>query len=111
VTAGKIVLDPRAHARRGGPDTSRSAAEDTGNARTTMLRLLLRTYADRGPLTAEEAADHAGIDQWQASKRVSDLDRLGWIEDTGQRRQGRAGRAQMVRHITDAGLRELGLTR
>lgn len=103
------LLDPRTHARRTDPDTSRAAAHDLGNARITLMRSLLRTFADRGTLTAEEAADLSGVDQWQASKRVSDLDNLGWIEDTGWRRRGRAGRTQMVRQITDAGRRELGL--
>lgn len=94
-------LDPHTHARSGGPDTSRDAAHHLSD-RTTMMRTLLRAFAQR-PLTAEEAAIECGYPAWATSKRVSDLVRLGFIEDTDERRRGSSGRAQIVRRITEAG--------
>jgi hypothetical protein len=71
--------NPAAHARGSDPDTSRDAA-----AQVTTLNghceALLRVYPDWVGLTAEEAAGHAGINPWAASKRVSDLRRMGLIE-------------------------------
>jgi hypothetical protein len=72
-----------------------------------MMRRLLWAY-HTAPRTAEEAADTAGYGPDSGAwKRVSDLAVLGWIEDTGDTRPARSGRAQIVRRITDDGRREL----
>lgn len=99
------TLDPRTHARREDPDTSHEAARRLSDKRT-MMRALLERFAQY-PYTSEEAALYCGYDPWQASKRVSDLVRLGLIEDTDDRRPGRSGRDQIVRRITEAGIRAL----
>lgn len=95
-------LDPLTHARTGDPDTSHTAAVRLSDKRT-MMRTLLVAF-NRRPLTSEEAADICGYDASSGAwKRVSDLHQLGLIEDTGLRRVGRSGRAQMVRRITGDG--------
>lgn len=96
-------LEPRTHARRGDPDTSHDAAARLANQRSMMRRLLV-TYLER-PRTADEATDAAGYDAASGAwKRISDLDGLGLISDTGDRRPGRSGRLQIVRAITEKGL-------
>lgn len=105
-TAVMPTLEPRTHARRSDPDTSRAAARELSD-RATMMRRLLRAYAVR-PMTAEEAASACGYTaESGAWKRVSDLALHGFIEDTGARRPGHSGRAQMVRQITLEGVRAL----
>jgi predicted ArsR family transcriptional regulator len=96
-------FDPKSHARRGDPDTSHAAAR-TLRVKTLMRELLL-LFGTYDGLTNQEAADLLGMEFHRVSKRLSDLDNLGFIEDTGRRRAGRSGRAQMVRQITDAGRR------
>lgn len=101
-----MTVDPRAHARGGDPATSHAAARHL-SAKRSMLRRLLWAYHDAA-LTAEQAADVCGYAADDGAwKRVSDLAVLGWIEDTGETRPARSGRAQMVRRITDDGRREL----
>lgn len=81
------------HARLDDPDTSHAAAR-TVDPRALAGRLLA-AITDR-PSTVEEAAASTGIDRWAASKRVSDLRIGGLVEDSGVRRPGASGRAQIV---------------
>lgn len=95
-------IDPWEHARRTDPDTSLGAAFRLRGSKTQMRRLLV-AYRYCGDLTCEESAAFAGYQHEKATKRVSDLRRLGLIEDTGERRIGTSGRAQMICRITTAG--------
>lgn len=95
-------LDPRTHARRSDPDTSHDAAARLGDQRSLMGKLLV-VFLD-GDRTAEQASLSLGLVPERANKRVSDLSNLGLIEDTGERRVGRAGRNQIVWTITRAGV-------
>jgi hypothetical protein len=96
-------LDPHTHARRDDLDTSRAAAHRL-SSQSTMLRRLLAAYAVE-PLTAEEAAERAGYEPLAGAwKRVADLERLGLVENTDERRPGHSGRLQVVRAITEAGM-------
>ena len=95
-------LLPKTHARSGDPATSHAAARQLSD-KTTMMRRLLVAFGSRA-MTAEEAADACSFTAEEGAwKRVSDLANLGLIEDTGQTRQSRAGRAQVVRRITQEG--------
>lgn len=87
--------------RRTDPDTSRTGVP-TQKERGVLCDLLLREFC-RSPLTSEEAAHRAGIDPWQASKRVSELIRSELIAPTGDTRPGSSGRAQRVHTATDIG--------
>jgi hypothetical protein len=96
-------LEPRAHARTADPDTSHAAAHRLSN-KQTMLRNLLTVLGSRGPSTSDELVTGCGYTaESGAWKRVSDLVRLGYAEDTDERRPGRSGREQVVRRITERG--------
>lgn len=79
--------------RTSDPDTSRQAPTDT--SRRTVMAALFAAVQQR-PMTTEEAADVAGIDHWQATKRMSDLRNTEQVKDSGERRKGKSGRAQIV---------------
>jgi hypothetical protein len=83
-------------ARTSDPDTSHAAAGTLGShAETMRVRLLEAIQA--GAKTAEEAADACGYTANNGAwKRVSDLKTAGRVRDTGIRRPGRSGRAQVV---------------
>ena len=107
--ASLFDVRPGRLARRRDPQTSHDAARSLAGHAGTVRRQLLQAYrsAPEG-YTSEEAAAHAAIDPWQASKRTSDLKALGLIAATGQVRSGSSGRAQQVLAITDAGREALG---
>jgi hypothetical protein len=98
------ALDPRTHARTTDPDTSHEAAAKL-TPRSTMMARLLSAFldCDRNADEATEAAGYSPADG--AWKRISDLAAVGWIADTGERREGRSGRRQIVWYITDDGMR------
>lgn len=82
------------NARASDPVTShRAAASLDSCARLNSLAQIFRDAGASG-LTAEEAGDRADFDG--AWKRVSDLQRLGMIVDSGCTRVARSGRAQRV---------------
>lgn len=91
-------------ARRTDPETSKAAARrlEAGSIRKALLKTFLV-----GSRTFEEAADVAGIDPWQASKRVSDLIAAGFVHDTGGTRSGASGRQQRILQITAEGRKAL----
>jgi hypothetical protein len=89
-------------ARTSDPETSKAAAESLGGEVGTVRRRLAVEFLSQ-PLTSEEAAGRAHIDPWQASKRTSDLIRLGIIEPTGGTRTGVSGRQQRVLRLTAVG--------
>lgn len=95
---------PTTHARRTDPQTSKDAAARVTTAASHRTSLLAAYAKAPEGLTAEEAADAAGIDRWAASKRVSDLLRNSHLYDTGERRAGESGREQRVLEITWAGV-------
>lgn len=103
------LFDPHTHARTTDPDTSHEAAVKLTD-KATMLRTLLTKYHrfQFQGLTAEEASGLCGYTASEGAwKRVSDLKRLGWVEDTGGTRRGVSGRSQAVLRITDAGREQL----
>lgn len=84
------------HARADDPWTSKEAAASLSGRETLMNRLLDVFLGCPGGMTAEEAADGAGLDRWQTSKRVSDLLSAEMLVDSGRVRAGRSGRSQRV---------------
>lgn len=94
-----------ADARVTDPDTSKAAAEGT-TTKQKMLDDLLRAYYDNQQgLSAEEAAEIAGYTPADGAwKRVSDLKRLGWLFDTGQRVKALSGRSVALLRITPEGV-------
>jgi hypothetical protein len=108
-TIDTAVPGPHALARSTDPATSAAAARTL--RRHTTLAALLAAYAERPQgLTALEAATAAGLDPWQASKRVSDLLNGQLIAPAVDAdghdlcRRGTSGRLQRVLRITATGL-------
>ena len=83
------------------PITSRNAVPRRGSQAMTILAL----YDNIGGLTDEQAVEISGlVGGW---KRCSDLRRLGFITDTGDRRKTLGGCQAMVCAITPAGIEAL----
>ena len=88
------------------PDTSVKAAQDVRLRQASQIYQVLEQYINhRQGLTDEEAGVFSGLAQRRACywKRCSDLRKLGFIEDTGVRREGTSGSAMMVCVFTPAG--------
>ena len=88
------------------PDTSVKAAQDVRLRQASQIYKVLEQYiSHRQGLTDEEAGVFSGLAQRRACywKRCSDLRKLGFIEDTGVRREGASGSAMMVCVFTPAG--------
>ena len=93
-----ITFDDLPLFRATDPDTSRQGAPRRGSQAMTILAL----YDNIGGLTDEQAVEISGLTGgW---KRCSDLRRLGFISDTGERRKTLGGCQAMVCRITVAGL-------
>ena len=95
-----ITFDDLPLFRAKDPDTSRNAVPRRGSQAKTILSLYLK-----GDLTDEQAVEVSGfVGGW---KRCSDLRRLGFITDTGDRRKTLGGCQAMVCRITPAGIEAL----
>ena len=95
-----ITFDDLPLFRATDPDTSRNAIPRRGSQAMSILGLYLR-----GDLTDEQAVEVSGlVGGW---KRCSDLRRLGFIRDTGDRRTTQGGCKAMVCAITPAGIEAL----
>ena len=96
-----ITFDDLPLFRATDPDTSRNAVPRRGSQAMTILAL----YDNIGGLTDEQAVEISGlVGGW---KRCSDLRRLGFITDTGERRKTLGGCQAMVCRITPAGIEAL----
>jgi hypothetical protein len=100
------------HARNADPETSHAAAAQITSFHSHCAALL-RAYATSAcGMTAEEAGARAHLDAWAASKRNSDLRRMGLIETVvinGQplTRSNSSNRRAQVAAITAAGISKL----
>ena len=96
-----ITFDDLPLFRASDPDTSRNSVPRRGSQAMTILAL----YNNIGGLTDEQAVEISGlVGGW---KRCSDLRRLGFITDTGDRRKTLGGCQAMVFRITPAGIEAL----
>jgi hypothetical protein len=87
-----IDLSPRTHARTSDPQTSKDAAKRLGFAVSQCDRILTAL-----PGIAEEIASTTGLNSWQVSKRLSDLQRAGLAKASADNvRLASSGRKQMV---------------
>lgn len=88
-------------------DTEVAAAESIKH-NVTGLRLTVLHCLDRnGPCTGEKVADLA--DEWLYSikPRITELCRMGMVEDTGQRFINKRNRKEIVWDITDKGRKQI----
>ncbi len=89
-----LFRHPAPLARRTDPETSKAAARSIDTS--TICGLLLNEFRKAGAagLTSDEAGMRLSISGiW---KRISDLERLGEIVDSGTTRKGLSGRQQRV---------------
>ena len=84
--------------RVGAVETSRAAAETMVDAAKSRSALALATITQRGSggATADEVADDQGWERYSSRPRVAELHKRGAIVDSGNRRIGASGRAQVV---------------
>lgn len=92
-------------ARATDPETSKAAAEsiDPRGQQQQLMRALLRI----GIGCRYELARESGLTEYQAGRRLSELQQAGLIYWTGQVRPGETGRSQSVWAATEAGERWL----
>lgn len=95
---------PNVH--RGDPDTSHEGSAFIQHRRGSLWHQILAEYAQEEG-TDEEIAEELSMGMAGVQKRCTELRQAGMIEDTGQRRDGRARVPRMVCRITDLGRAEL----
>lgn len=99
----RLLSDPGL-ARASDPATSQQAAQhDVGGHRAKVLRAIAGFTT---PANRDVIANAAHLSQYEVSKRLPELVRLGLIEVTGTL-IGYSGREQQAYSITAAGLRVL----
>ena len=106
-TIKDLLLDDLPLFRATDPDTSQDGATDVKIRRGTQAAELLEQYFyNRLGLTDEEAGVKSGLAKRGAGywKRCADLRRLGFIVDTGVRRELSTGSKGMVCVLTAKGL-------
>lgn len=89
-----VLDDPRTKARATDPATSHAAAAQANFAAAHRGKILAALAA--GPATAEELSRRCGLRYEAVSRRLSELERAGQAEPTGETRMGSAGRAMRV---------------
>ena len=77
------------------PGTSQQAAESMKPTAAT-LRIQCMLFIDIKPMTADECAELMGASVLTIRPRISELNKLGKIIDTGIRRPNKSGRNAVV---------------
>ena len=77
------------------PETSRRAAESVAGRAEDLRNKSLAVVSVR-PSTADEVADALGEDRLSVRPRMTELLRLGKVEDSGERRKNASGRSAAV---------------
>jgi predicted ArsR family transcriptional regulator len=81
-------------------DTSVDAAESMASRAETLRTKALGVFSRADGLTADEAAFAMNASILAIRPRVTELARMGEIEDTGRRRKNRSGRSAIVWETT-----------
>lgn len=76
-------------------DTSEAAAEAMRDRAETLRAKALDVIGNQ-PATADEVADQIGASILAVRPRVTELAKMGWIEDSGVRRKNASGRSAIV---------------
>ena len=77
-------------------ETSIKAAEAIASKAPTLRAATLAAFRHSNGLTADEAADVLGASILSIRPRVTELARLGELEDSGKRRRNQSGKAAIV---------------
>lgn len=81
-------------------DTSEAAAESIRESAETLRAKALDAIR-RQPATADEVADRIGSSILAVRPRVTELAKMGRIEDSGERRKNASGRSAIVWRIAN----------
>lgn len=84
--------EPRA--RRTDAATSHAAAASAKELQQRHQRLILATLTHYGPLGKTEIARLSQLDGVAVARRMSEMQRAGWVTLTGRNVQSAAGRAE-----------------
>ena len=99
----RFGTDPKHLVRPDDPDTSHEAAEHVDTTRLEqMVYEAIKGFGERGCISDEVRAKFSGYPYSSITARYRALLDKGYIEDTGQRRQGQSGRNQRVMRILNA---------
>ncbi len=82
-------------------DTSQDAAESMRESAPTLRAKALDVLRRRNGMTADEVADSLGKSVLAIRPRVTELFKLGLIEDSGYRRANASGRMAVVWRTRD----------
>jgi hypothetical protein len=89
--------DPRRLVRTNSPDTSHAAAESVDTSRLEqMVYEAILNFGQRGCISDEVRKVFSGYPYSSITARYRALIDKGYIEDTGERRQGLSGKNQRV---------------
>jgi len=82
-------------------DTSYQAAEEVSESKEVIAYRCLASLEAHGPQTADEIAEHIGLDILSVRPRITELKACGAIKDAGERRRNkRSGKmASVVRLV------------
>ncbi len=85
-------------------DAEREAANKIAKRVTGLRRTVLECYYNHGPMTGEQAS--AVTKEWLYSvkPRITELVRIGLMQDSGQRLLNRRKRRETVWEITEEGI-------
>lgn len=87
---------PHHPGHRGNRDTSIAAAEEIADSLASMQIRIADAIRDSAGLTGEEIAEKTGISVYTVRARTSELQAMGWIRDSRERRENPAGRKVTV---------------
>lgn len=100
-----LSFEPKKHARRRDPATSKAAAQTMMQVAPSLCDRIWLALKVFGPMTQTEIADamkllyEINIDRQQVNKRTADLKNAGKIEASDETRSGPSGRQQTVWRI------------
>lgn len=105
---GEIDFDRPALVHRNAKDTEIKAAEAI-NPKVTGLRLdTLKCLGDRPTgMSSSQVVDGVGRYEYSVKPRITELQNMGLVEDSGLRAKNPRGRQEVVWRITEAGLKFL----
>lgn len=81
-------------ARRTDPETSHQAAEKADTLAEKHAQIICNTLADHGPLGKDGIAAKSSLRPDQVWRRLSELEKWGMIEQTGNTVKSMAGRQE-----------------
>lgn len=83
-------------ARRNDPATSHDAAQAAASFAGTHCERIHTALIQCGPMDLEQIGIMVGMDGYQCRKRLSDLQKIGKAEPTGELARTKSGRSQRI---------------